>query len=78
VVVVGETGDCLNSLGGTRETVEDGTDVSTLLHGDDTELILFVNPDEESLGGVVEDASALWPVAVKAASFQETITLPLK
>ena len=76
MVIVGETGDLLNLGGGSGETLEDGTDVGTLLHRDDTELVLFVNPDEESLGIVVEDTSALGPVAVKAASFEETVTLP--
>ena len=76
MVVVREAGDLLDGLGGARETLEDGADVGTLLHGDDTELILFVDPDEESLRIVVEDTSALGPVAVEAASFEEAITLP--
>ena len=78
MVVVRETGDLLDGLGGAGETLEDGANVCTLLHGDDTELVLFVDPDEESLRIVVEDTSALGPVAVKAASFEETITLPEK
>jgi hypothetical protein len=46
------------------------------LHGDDTELILLVDPDEESLGVVVEDTTALGPVAVESASLEEAVTLP--
>jgi len=58
MVVVSELADGLDMGGGAGKAVENGTDISTLLHGDDTELILFVNPDEESLGVVVEDTTA--------------------
>ena len=44
--------------------------VLTLLHGNDTELILLVDPGEEGLGGVVEDTPALWPVTLHASSNQ--------
>jgi hypothetical protein len=46
------------------------------LHRDDTELVLFVDPDEESLLLVVEDTSAVGPVVVEANSLKETISLP--
>ena len=78
MLVVGELGDSLNVLGSTAEALEDGTDVGTLLHGDDTKLILFVDPDEESLLSVVEDTSAFGPVAVQATGLKETVTLPRK
>ena len=51
-------------------------DVGALLHGDNTELIFFVNPDEESLFFVVENTSAVGPVAIKASNFEETVSLP--
>ena len=78
VLVVGEAGTGLDSGGGSGETVEDLTDVGTWLHGDDTELILFVDPDEEGLVVVVEDTTTLGPVAVETASLEETISLPVK
>ena len=78
VVVVGEAGFLLNGLSGSGESLEDGSDISTLLHGDDTELILLIDPDEESLGIVVEDTSALWPVAVETTSLKETISFPAR
>ena len=46
-----------NSLDATSQTVEDSPDVSALLHGDDTELIFLVDPGEEGLVLVVEDAT---------------------
>ena len=78
VLVVGEASDGLNLGGGGGESGEDLSDVGALLHGDDTELVLLVDPDEEGLVVVVEDTSALWPVAVEAASFEEAVTLPIK
>ena len=42
----------------------------TLLHGNDTELILLIDPGEEGLGSVVEDASALRPVTLHTSSDQ--------
>ena len=59
------------------ESVEDCVDVSTGLHGDDTELILFIDPDEEGLGIIVEDTSAFGPFTVKTASLQESVSLPI-
>ena len=49
------------------QSVEDLDDTGILLHGDDSELILLVNPDEESLGIVVEDTSVLWPFSLKSS-----------
>jgi hypothetical protein len=48
------------------------------LHGDDSELVLLVDPDEEGLGVVVEDASAAWPVTVEVAGLKESIALPVE
>merc|ERR1739838_1169267 len=44
-------------------TVEDLADVTTLLHGDDSEMVLFVDPHEEVLVVVVPDSSCVGPVA---------------
>jgi hypothetical protein len=46
------------------------------LHGDDSELILFVNPDKEGLFFVVENTSAVGPVTIEASNFEETVSLP--
>ena len=76
MVVVGELGNLLDTGSGTAESLEDLTDVSSLLHGDDSELILLVDPDKESLGIVVEDSSARWPVTVKSAGLEVFVSLP--
>jgi hypothetical protein len=71
---VRELGNLLNLSGGTRKTAENSTNIGTRLHGNDTELILLIDPDEESLGIVVENATTFRPVAVQAARLEETIT----
>ncbi len=77
VAVVGELGNLLDVSAGAGKSVEDGVEVSTGLHGDDTELIFLINPDEEGLGIVVEDTSALGPFTVETASLQESVSLPI-
>merc|ERR1719510_348655 len=59
--------DSLNTLG---KPGEDLLHISTLLHGDDAELILLVDPDEEGLVPVVEDATTLRPVTLHASNGQ--------
>ena len=77
MVVVSERADSLDVSSSSAESVEDLKDTSTWLHGNDSELILLIDPDEESLGIVVEDTSAGWPVSVKVASLKESISLPI-
>merc|ERR1712142_716838 len=60
----------LDSLDASGEPLEDALDVTSLLHGDDAELILLVDPDQESFGGVVENATALGPVTLHASDLQ--------
>jgi hypothetical protein len=75
--IVRELGDLLNGGGSSAESIEDFADTSSFLHGDDSELIFFINPNEESLGLVVEDTSTGWPVSVQVACFKESVSLPI-
>ena len=59
-----------DSLDATGKTGEDSLDVAALLHGDDPHLVLLVHPQQEGLGLVVEDSTALWPVALHAGSLE--------
>ena len=77
MVVMSEFSDFLNGGSSTGKAVENGCNVSTWLHRDNSELILFVNPDKEGLVIVVENSSARWPVTVKSASFEETVTFSI-
>ena len=45
------------------------------MHGDNSELILLIDPDEESLGIIMENTSSAWPVSVKVASSEESVSL---
>jgi len=63
-----------NSLDTLGQPGEDTLDVTSLLHGDDPELILLIDPDEEGLGSVVEDATALGPVTLHTGDLQVWIT----
>jgi hypothetical protein len=58
MVVVRELADLFDLRSSSAESGEDFRDTGSLLHGDDSKLILLINPDEESLGIVVENTSA--------------------
>jgi hypothetical protein len=74
MVIVTELGNLLNNGGGSAESIEDLFDTSSFLHRDDSELIFFINPNEERFSGIVEDTSTRWPVSVQVASFEEAIS----
>ncbi len=78
MVVSGELALSLDVSAGSAKSLEDTSNVSSLLHGDDSKLILLIYPDQEGLGIVVEDASARWPVSVETASSEESVSFPMK
>ena len=49
---------------------EDSLDVAALLHGDDAGLVLLVDPQQEGLGVVVEDSTALGPVTLHTGNLE--------
>jgi len=53
------------------ETLEDTLDITALLHGDDAEMILLVDPDQEGLGVVVPDTTGIGPVTGHAGAGEE-------
>jgi len=63
----------LDGLDTSGEALEDLLDVAAVLHGDDAELILLIDPDEEGLGVVVEDTTTLGPVALHTGHGQVAI-----
>lgn len=67
MLVIGEFCFLLNLVGTISKSSENLLDVGTLLHGDNSELILFVNPNKEGFGIVVEDTSSLWPVSLESS-----------
>ena len=43
------------------ESSEDGLDITTRLHGDDSELIFFIDPNQEGLCRIAENTTSIWP-----------------
>jgi hypothetical protein len=76
VLVVGELHNFFDFGCAAREAFEDSSNVSAGLHADDSELVLLVDPDEEGLVFVVENTTAVGPIAVEAAGLQEAVALP--
>ena len=75
MLVVGKSSDLLDLGSSLGESSEDGSDVSAWLHRDNPKLILFVDPDEESLRVIMEDTSTFGPVAVAITRLKESVTL---
>jgi len=63
-----------DSLDTTGKALEDTPDITTLLHGDDPELILLIDPDQEGLLGVVEDTTTFGPVALHTSYLKVAVT----
>merc|ERR1719362_1536209 len=63
-----------DTLDASGESFKDSLDISSLLHGDDTELILLIDPDQEGLIGIVEDTTAFGPIALHTSNLQVGVT----
>jgi len=63
-----------DSLDTAGKTFKDAPDITAHLHGDDPELILFIDPDEESLFGIVEDTTTFGPVALHTGYLKVAVT----
>merc|ERR1719480_145604 len=63
-----------NSLDSTGKTSKDTLNISSLFHGDDSHLILLIDPEKEGLGSIVEDTTALWPVTLHTSNSKVTVS----
>ena len=72
---MGKSSDLFNLSSSRGKAAEDCANISALLHRNDSELIFFIDPDEESLLVVVENASSFWPFSVQATCVEESVTL---
>jgi len=63
-----------NSLDAPSKSLKDTLDISSLLHGNNPELILLIDPDEEGLGIIMEDTSSLRPVTLHTSNSQVSVT----
>jgi hypothetical protein len=67
--------DGISDSGNTSsESFKDSLNVTTLLHGNDSKLIFFIDPDKEGLGFVVEDTSAFGPVSFHTSNGQVSVS----
>jgi len=57
-------GYLLNMSTGSAQSIKYYLEVSSILHGDDSQLVFFIYPNQESLFFVVEDTSAIWPISI--------------
>jgi hypothetical protein len=57
-VVVAEWNALLDVVDGVGQATENFSQVSSHLHGDDTEMIFLIAPDQEGLGVIVVDTTA--------------------
>ena len=73
MIIVSEFSLCLDLSSCDGESTENSSNVSSLLHWNDSELILLVDPDQECLFLVVENTSASWPVSVETTGLQESV-----
>ena len=72
---MGELAFCFNCSGTSTKSFEDLSDTSSLLHGDNSKLVLLIDPDKEGFRFIVEDTSSIWPVSVEIACLEESISL---
>jgi len=74
MIVMGKFANSLDVSCSSAKSIEYLQDSSSFLHRDNSELILFIYPDQEGLIIVVEDTSSRWPVSVQVTGFQESIS----
>merc|ERR1712142_1067397 len=63
-----------NSLDTLGKSLKDPLDITTILHGDDSKLVLFIDPDEEGLLVIMENATALGPVTLHTSNLKVSVS----
>jgi hypothetical protein len=63
-----ELSNFLNVIRGSAKSIKYGMKISALLHRDDSKLVFFIDPHEESLSVIMENSSAFRPVSIQVAS----------
>merc|ERR1711884_778129 len=62
------------SLDTPGKSFKDTFHITTHLHGDDSQLILFIDPDQECLGIIMEDAPSLRPVSLHPSNSKVSVS----
>merc|ERR1719431_1906913 len=63
-----------NHLDTVAKSFKDSLDIASIFHGDDAELILFINPDKEGLLVIVEDTTTLGPISLHTSNSQVSVS----
>ena len=64
-----------NVSASSAKSIKNSFQISSILHGNNSQLIFFIDPHQESLVFVVEDTSTVRPVSVEPNSLEVSITL---
>merc|ERR1719378_383580 len=63
-----------DSLDAICKSLKDTLDITTILHGDDSQLVFFIDPDEEGLLVIVENATTLRPVTLHTSNLEVSVS----
>merc|ERR1719210_976367 len=63
-----------NGLDTLGKSLKDTLDITTILHGDDSKLIFFIDPDEECLLVIVENTTTLRPVTLHSSNLEVSVS----
>ena len=74
MVIMRELRHFFDFSSGCGESLEDCVNVTSLFHGNDSELVLFIDPNQEGLVVVVINSTTAGPVSIETASFEEPIS----
>ena len=74
VLIVSETSDSLNMSCSFGKAGKHSSDISSILHRNDSKLIFFIDPHKEGLVIVMEDSSSSWPISIESTGFEEPIS----
>lgn len=75
MIIIRELSNLLDEACSFGESFENLSDVGAWLHRNDSQLVFFVYPSQESLVIIMEDTSVLWPLSVETTSVKESIPL---
>lgn len=75
MVVAAETEFGIDDARSLAEALKSFRDQRFIVHGDDTELVFIVHPQEEGLSMVVEVASAIGPITLQAGVSQPWVII---
>ena len=74
MVIVREFSNLFDMSASSAESVKYCFQISTILHGNNSQLIFLINPYEESLVLIMEDTSSIWPISVQTNRLKESIS----